>query len=61
MEERKKAVFYPNVVGFGDSLGVIIPKDIVNLINLKKKDKLEMTFEVLERYKENVEENDTKQ
>ena len=44
-----KAVCYPDVTNIGGSLGVIIPKDVCELVNLTKGDKLELTFEVIGR------------
>ena len=49
MEERKKAFFYPEVTAIGGSLGIIIPKDIVDTINLLKGDRLEVMIEITKR------------
>ena len=50
MEEKiNEAVFYPDVIEIGGSLGFTIRKDVVELINLKKGDKLKINLEIIKR------------
>ena len=49
MENVKEAMFYPDIIEIGGSLGLIVRKDIVELINLKKADKVKIVIEVITR------------
>ena len=42
-------MFYPEVTKIGGSLGVIVPKNIVELINLRSKDKVQINLKVIRR------------
>ena len=50
MEEKiNEGIFYPEVIEIGGSLGFTIKKDIVELVNLQKGDKLKVHFEIVKR------------
>lgn len=49
MENVDEAIFYPEVNNVGGSLGVIIPKDVVNLLGLQPKDQIKVTVKFVKR------------